>query len=381
MLFVLATLPSAIIVNAWVNEAATFALFFEVISFIVFYKLISSEEQKLSVRSIVLSILLILLIIFADKAKVTAKIIPCIFLSYLFFTKNKKPLIFITVAISLIAIFPFGFLKEGSSGHSYLQVAYVIKLLTNFCAQIWPLFVYVLLVGIFARHNINFQNEFVLFSSLWFFFEILFCFIYPSSEIRYLFSSLAAAILFLSNLVSRIFINLTQDKLSKIAKDSFIVILIFMLSLNIFWSYNFRGSFASIFIIVDKEINFINRFYKNSLCLYSEYTLPYYTRHTTNQYVNSNAKYVSQYGDIVSTEPQGARVLNPEKYDNIIILDSTGVDKAPTKIFNGVIKDSLYDSFQSHVGFKIHSVSVYSTSIGEVIDYPQVRSIAIYRVK
>ena len=247
--------------------------------------------------------------------------------------------------------------------------------------QTWLLFIFVLTLGILVKNREYLKNKYVLFSFLWFMYEILFYIFYPSNEMRYLFSSLAAAIAFLSSLVSNIFLNIDQNKFSKIAKYGFTIILLSILTMNTVWSYNFRGYLASIFIVVDKEINYINRFYRNSLCIYSDDTLLYYTRHTTNQYVNSNAKYISKYGDIISVGPQGAHVLNPEKYDYVISLNSTGTDKAPTKIFNSVIEDSLYDSLQSHVGFKIHAVSTFSTAIGEVSDHPQVDLIAIYRVK
>jgi hypothetical protein len=385
-LCVFSTFPAVMIGNSWISDSETLELLFTAISFVVFFKLVSEPGGRLSLRFIILSVLLLLFIIFADESKVTAIITPFILATYLLVTKNRNIPLYIVMFISILTVFPYAAFSGNaflysSTSTDYIAKGHYIILFRTFMAQTWLLFIFALTLGIFVKSRGYLKNQYVLFSFLWLMYEILFYIFYPSNEMRYLYSSLAAAAVFLSSLVSNILVNIPQDKLLRIAKYGFTVILLSLLTVNTVWSYNFRGYLASIFIVADKEISFINRFYRNSLCVYSDDTLIYYTRHTTNQYVNSSAKYVSRYGDIVSTEPQGTHVFNPGKYDNIIMINSTVADNTPTKIFNSVIEDSLYDSFQSHMRFKIHAVSTFSTSVGDVSDYPQTGSIAIYRVK
>jgi hypothetical protein len=381
-LYIFATLPSAMIMNAPVTDTATLELLFKVCSFIVFFILISETEKGLSPRSILLSALLILLIIFADKSKATAKIIPLIFLTYLLLTRNKKLSLYIVILITMFTVFHFGVLRSaGSAGQ--MKLFYTTLLLT-FLQQMWPVLIFVLIIGFLAKHRDYFRDKFVVFCALWLMYEFLFYILYPSDEMRYTFSSLAAASVLLSSVISNIFTKITINNLKMIARLGFVVVTAYLLVTNTWWSYNFRGSFASSHIIADKKMNFINQNFKNSLCLYINFTLPYYQRNTTNEYVNLNPRHSwnKKFDEIYKSGPDGIKILNVDKYENIIALDeSLGDDKrmVPTQVFDSLIEDSLYDSIQSTVKLKIRSANLYNISLMEAHPYPVLSG--IYKLK
>jgi hypothetical protein len=209
-------------------------------------------------------------------------------------------------------------------------------------------------------------------------YEILFYIFYPSDEMRYLFSSLAAAIVFLSSVVSNIIMNIAQDKFLRIAKYSFIFILLLTLGFNTFWSYNFRGS-MTIVILADKEMKFINRNYKNSLCLYEELNQVYYSRNASNNlYANFHAKYAAspEHRGIYTVGPEGLVILHPEKYENIFFLISEESQRKycdysfPGLSFDTEIPNSFYDAFQKRMNFTIYCVNLYNTDLNNVCIYP-----------
>lgn len=385
-LIVFSTFPSVMIVNAWIGESATFELLLKIGSFVVFFMLISEEGKKLSPRFIALSLLIVLLIIFADKSKVTAKIIPFIFLTYLFLTKNKKPSLYLVMLISILAVFPYSILFAAQSSGAHLKSFY-INLFKTFLSQTWLLFVFVLIIGILVKNKAYLRDRYLLFSFLWLIYEILFYLFYPSDEMRYLFSSLAAATVFLSILFSNILSELTKESFKKIAKAGFVIVIVYIFIFNSYWSYNFRGSFGGYFILVDKKMKFINQNFKNSLCLYADFTKPYYSRDTSNKYVNLNPNNVWQErNDGIYLAGAHVKIVNPEKYESIIILDGMllrmllrNSNTPPAVIFDSIIQDSLYDSFQRMVNFKIRSASLYNISLREDADYPQYS--AIYRLQ
>lgn len=389
-LCIFATFPSVIIVNTWINESAAFELFFKISSFVIFFILISisEEKKKLSTQSIMLGLgsLLVLLLIFGDKSKATAKIIPFIFLTYLLLIRHKGIFLYTIILISILAVFPYA--AAGSSVHQ----DFYVNLFKTFLSQTWQLFVFVCLIGVLVKDKRYLRNRYLLFSFLWLIYEILFYVAYPSNEMRYLFSSLAAAAVFLSILFSNILLALTNESFKKIAKAGFVLVVSFILASNVYWSYNFRGSFAGYFVLVDKKMKFINQNFKDSLCIYASPTLLYYARGTSNLYVNVNPNssggkwydniHSIKPHEIYSIGPQGLRILNPEKYERIIALDESLLGRTgirPIMVFDSIVPNSLYDLFQKKMNFKIYPVNFYNISLRGYADYPQYG--AIYLLK
>ena len=356
-------------------------MFFKISSFVIFFILISisEEKKKLSTQSIMLGLgsLLVLLLIFADKSKATAKIIPFIFLTYLLLIRYKGTFLYATILISILAVFPYA--AAGSSVHQ----GFYLNLFKTFLSQTWLLFVFVCLIGVLVKDKRYLRNRYLLFSFLWLIYEILFYVAYPSDEMRYLFSSLAAAAVFLSILFSNILSALTNESFKKIAKAGFVIVISFMLASNAYWSYNFRGSFAGYFVLVDKKMKFINQNFKNALCIYGSSTLLYYARGTSNLYVNVNPNssggkwydniHSIKPHEIYSIGPQGLRILNPEKYERIIALDESLLGRTgirPIMVFDSIVPNSLYDLFQKKMNFKIYPVNFYNISLRGYTDYP-----------
>jgi hypothetical protein len=382
-LCVFSTFPAVMIGNSWISDSETLELLFTAISFVVFFKLVSEPGGRLSLRFIILSVLLLLFIIFADESKVTAIITPFILATYLLVTKNRNIPLYIVMFISILTVFPYAAFSGNaflysSTSTDYIAKGHYIILFRTFMAQTWLLFIFALTLGIFVKSRGYLKNQYVLFSFLWLMYEILFYIFYPSNEMRYLYSSLAAAAVFLSSLVSNILVNIPQDKLLRIAKYGFTVILLSLLTVNTVWSYNFRGS-MDIIILADKEMKFINRNYKNSLCLYEELNQAYYTRNTSNNlYVDIHEKYADspEHREIYTVGSAGPIILHPEKYENVFFLVTKDSQlkyckSSPGLSFDTEIPNSLYDSFQKKMNFSIHSVSLYNTDLNNVIRYPE----------
>jgi hypothetical protein len=381
-LCVFSTFPSVVIGNVWISDSESLELFFTVISFIVFFKLVSEPEGKVSLRFILLSVFLLLFIILADESKVTAIITPFILVSYLLITRNRNIPLYIVMFLSILTVFPYAVFSGNaflytSTSTGYLTNEQYMKLLRTFIAQTWLMFIFILTLVIIVKKRGYLKNQYVLFSGLWLIYEILFYIFYPSNEMRYLFSSLAAAIVLLSSLISLIFKNIPQGKLLKIAKYGFTVILLFLLSSNTVWSYSFRGS-MDIIILADKEMEFINRNYKNSLCLYEERNRVYYTRNASNNlYVNIHAKYADspENRGIYTVGAEGLAILHPEKYENIFFLVTRDSQlkycySSPGLSFDSEIPNSIYDSFQKRMNFSIYSANLYNTTLNNACRYP-----------
>lgn len=264
-LLVFASFPQVLIVISWVNEAAAFELFFKVSSFIVLFRLISEAGGRTSTKFIIISGILFLLIIFADKSKATAKIIPFLFLAYLFLTKNKKPLLYTVVFLTVFVIFPYSILYSAGAG-SYFR-AFHTELFKTFLYQIWPLLAFVCIMIMLVKKKGYFKNGYILFFILWLLFEIIFYAIYPSNEMRYLFSSLAAATALLSLFTSASIARIETKKNKNLAKLGFTALMLYLIFMNANWSYQFRGSSTAMFIIADKKMKSINQKFKNTLCL------------------------------------------------------------------------------------------------------------------
>lgn len=378
-LFVFATFPPIMIVNTWVNESAAFELFFKISSFIVFFKLISESEKKISFKFVMLSLLLILLIIFADKAKLTAKIIPFLFLAYLLFSKNKSPLLYIVMLISTLTIFPYSSLNSAGS-LTYSRI-YYIQLFKTFLIQTWPLIIFIAIISIFAKKKYFIRNKYSLFFIIWLSCEILLYMVYPSDEMRYLFASLAAFIILVSFLTSIILKKMKKDNFKKITKFVFIIVTLSMLSINIYWSYNFRGSFISHFILVDKKMKFINQNFKKALCLYSDFTLLYYSRNSSNQYINIHPRYSPEkkHSEIILKDSGRIRIRDTQKYEHVFALDkSLYSNLRPAMVFDSVIQGSLWDSFQRAVNLKMYNANLYNVFLKGPSIYPQYS--AIYKL-
>ena len=193
-------------------------------------------------------------------------------------------------------------------------------------------------------------------------------------------------------LFSNILLALTNESFKKIAKAGFVLVVSFILASNVYWSYNFRGSFAGYFVLVDKKMKFINQNFKDSLCIYASPTLLYYARGTSNLYVNVNPNssggkwydniHSIKPHEIYSIGPQGLRILNPEKYERIIALDESLLGRTgirPIMVFDSIVPNSLYDLFQKKMNFKIYPANLYNISLRGYAVYPQYS--AIYLIK
>lgn len=381
-LFVLATYPAVTIVNAWVNESATLELFFKIASIVVFLKMIS--EDKLTLKNIMLAGMILLLVLFADKSKGTAKIIPFIFLGFLLITKNKRPFFYIISFASLLLVVPINVISPNRNValSGFFSIQNGIHLFYTFLSHIWPLLVFSVLQLLFLiiRKYELFKNNLFIILTIWLIYELCFYFFYPSNEMRYLFSSLVAAISLFSIIISHS-MNLMNKKNAMIATMIFIALTSYSAISNFWWAYNFRGSWGAYFILADKKMNFINQNFKNSLALYNMWAPLYYSRNTSNQFVNLSPKnsWNISYDEIYSNTPQGIEIINPTQYETVILLDETVIHNTviaptgtstPIKVFDSIIEDSLYDSFQKTVNFRLRNANLYDRSLTTTVYYP-----------
>jgi hypothetical protein len=160
--------------------------------------------------------------------------------------------------------------------------------------------------------------------------------------------------------------------ISRVALIGFQLVALYILAFNCYWTYNFRGSISKL-IIADKQMKYINQHFQNALCLYNDFTQPYYSLHTSNYYVNVDPRYASSYTAVYSIEPQGLHLLNLEKYSHLIVFDEQllrGAPPFPPVVIDSRVPGSVYDSFQSMMNIPIRSTNLYNTSFNGISPYP-----------
>ncbi len=367
-----AVFPQVMIVSAWVNEAATLELFFKATSFLLFFLLLKEADMP-SIKSAIVGALLVAVVIFADKSKATAKIIPLIFLSYLILTKNKKPFLYAVTMTALLAVFPFGALGASRSSSGLLKTQFAFELFSVFLTQIsWLLIVAVFFVAA-GWKNASYRDQFILFAALWLAGEMAFFFIYPSDEMRYLFSSLCAASVLLSVLISRSLSSMKSNTLQRVFLTGFVSAILVMFAFSTRWNYNFRGTLRH--VCMDKAMKYVNSNYGNSLCLYFESALDCYVRNTSNSYVNLHPKFddSARLRNVVRyNETSNRLVLSFDLYKNILTINMpfSDTNKDIEKIIDSRIEGSLFDELQGIANIPLHAPNLYNTSLNGEIPYP-----------
>lgn len=377
-----ATFPSVMIVSAWVNESAALEFLFLTGAFALFLHLLAQEEQKLSPRVLALAVLLVVLVIFADRAKATAKIIPMVFLSFLVLSRSRNWFLYLTSGLALLAVIPYGSLMAGGVGQGGVE-RFHWQLLVAFNDQAGLLVLCAVAVALLARRPGILRNRYLLFLGLWTAWEMLFFVFYPSAEIRYLYTALIAA-----TTLSAAVVSLSLDGLSnKVVRVAAIAACGLtagaVLVMNTAWNDSFRGTYGGYFVLIDKKIRFINEQYSHALALYADFTLPYYARHTDNRYANLNPvnAWKMRYDDVYRRDADGIALINPEQYSAIIALDESlpSAARSPLRVFDSVIEGSLWDGLHRRLGIKIRSAGLYDTALRVPASYPQQSGIYVLR--
>jgi hypothetical protein len=256
------------------------------------------------------------------------------------------------------------------------------ELLTSVLSQAGLLFLFCgILIILSTRKSIYVHDHYVRFLFVWIVWEVLFFVFYPSNEIRYVFISLISASCLVAAITSSGVKNSTNQLYKRLVFVSFISISAIILAKNGTWSDYARGSFGANFVIADKKIKLLNENYHNILAIYGNFSPLYYARNTSNTYLNIHPKHEDTFSHIYKWNEGKISILNPEMYSKIIVLDERApiFNGPPLKVFNSVIEGSLWDRFHSHVGTRTKNVNLYTTSTGDILDYPQFSG--IYAVK
>ena len=373
LLLLFTTLPPVFIVNSWIYEAETFELLLKVVSFGIFWSCLDKDRQSFT-EKFARCAFLVLIVILADKTKAPAKIIPVLFLSFLALTRSKDKVLYAASVISLAAVFPYGMV---SGGAGTLASGSAAGLLKTFVTQMWGVLAVASLSVLLARKSI-FKSRLFVFSLLWLGCELLFYKAYPSTEMRYLYSSMASAC-FLAAI--SLFHGATAIQVmiyrNIFATAMLIIICLFSLR-NTYWIYNFRASFCSAFIIADKQIQFVNENYANSLFLYNNDTQFYYQRKSSNKYLSvplyekstrmsfANEVY-KPYEHVLSDIESASMLMTDNKLSlNLLSEFSSGTN-------------SVFDKFQSVVNVSTKGANLYDNSLRMLTRYPDLKSIYIMR--
>ncbi|HEY5997647.1 MAG TPA: hypothetical protein VIU29_11540, partial [Candidatus Deferrimicrobiaceae bacterium] len=242
-LLLAATYPSVMIVTSWAYESAALELFFKVCALSLFFRLMRREGNGSKPGTIASCVLLLLLVILADHAKATAKILPAVFLSTLVLARSRQRHLYAVSLLALAAVFPYSvLLGHGAppvSGGSFLPV-----LLGNFARQgVWVALA--LLLGVAASRIRTLPGDPLLrLLFCWWGCEMAFCAIYPSGELRYLYSSLiafttlgAAALSFLAGTIRE-----RSVRWGTVAACALLSVV--ALGVNTRWNDSFRGSWG-----------------------------------------------------------------------------------------------------------------------------------------
>jgi hypothetical protein len=381
LLLVFATFPSVVIVNTWTHESAAIELFFMMLAFYTFFFVLDREDNARGTRFF-FGVLLLLLIISADKSKAMAKIIPCIFLTYLTVTRSRNYFLYAVSGLGLLAVIPYGVLLSGTTeyagrgAHSQLLLAYL--------SQSWPFWVSVVMLWFLSSRKDFLKDRLALFCSIWLVFELLFILLYPSSEIRYLFTTLAATALWSSIVAAHLFGGIKSVHQRRSAMTLLVLTSALMFSYNVYWTYNFRAYRGGNMVLAAKKMDYAEKHFTNSLLLYSDFTIKYFGLDTNNLYVNMNPEnsWGFKFDRFIQIRDGKVGVASPERYNNIILLDDSLrlPDSMIEATFDGRIQGSLFDRFQSMVDLRTGDASLYDIAVWTQEDTYPVRG-SIYKIK
>jgi len=372
------TFPSVMIVTAWTNESATLELLFKASAISLFYSMMQSEDQHITSQRLLEYILLLLLIIFADHAKGTGKITPVVFLATLVISRSRQFNLYIVSVIALCAVIPYGIFL-GNSAPGAAVGTYLLPLLSAFFKQSGALLFCSLLVVLATRNRSLLHLRYLHLLFCWWMCEMLFYAAYPSNEMRYIFSSLFAAMMFAAALVSLSPADFKKQRITWVIGIFCTVTACYIVWQNTRWNNSFRGSLGGYFVLIDKKIRYINAHFNNALILYSNFTLPYYERKTTNRYVNLSPvnSWKKSYADVYRNLGGNILFVNPERYTSVIAIDESALfqPKSAVASYDSIIEGSLWDMMQSRFGGTLWQVNLYDTSLNLPVRYPDLGAI------
>lgn len=378
LLLFFSTLPPVFIVNAWIYESEALELFFKAASFAVFLVLCDDTRHD-GMKKTLYCLLLLLLVIVADKTKAPAKIIPILFLYYLVITRNRDIKLYATVLAALAAVVPYAVFFDKGLPIYHPSGSVPLELLKTFATQMWgPLAIGAISALIAGKSAV--RNNLFLFASGWLVCELLFFVVYPSDEMRYLYSAMAAACFWTAIATSHLSLKLNSTS-SQYLLFSIVICVVASLGLqNTRWVYNFRGSFCSVFILADKHMRYVNRMASNSLLLYDQSTEYYYKRYTTNDFISPM---IFERDKRLSS----ATLLN-RPYENVFAVDSVcntlaSSIKLDCRWLTTFTADngSLFDKMQSKAQFSIRHTSLYDNRLGQIGIYPMISSLFVMAKK
>lgn len=372
-LLLASSFPSVMIVTAWVNESATFELLFKACAMSLFFSLMQSEDRQITGKRLAGYALLLILVIFADHAKGTGKIIPVVFLATLAVSRSRQCSLYTVSLLALAAVIPYGLLL-GNAVPGAPAGTNLLPLLHAFTKQAGVLMLCPLLVVLVARHRSLLHQRYLHLLFCWWMCEMFFYAAYPSNEMRYIYSSLFAALMFATALVS---LSLAEIKMRWVKWGLGIVCTVVVLNIawhNTRWNDSFRGSFGGYFVLIDKKIRDLNTRYDNALILYSNFTLPYYERRTTNRYVNLSPvnAWKKTFNDVYRRMGGNILYVNIERFKSVIAIDESALSQSsfPLANYDSVIEGSLWDRVHQRFGFMIWQANLYDISLTFPARYP-----------
>ncbi|HEY5995531.1 MAG TPA: hypothetical protein VIU29_00855 [Candidatus Deferrimicrobiaceae bacterium] len=369
-LLLAATWPSVMIVTSWAYEAAAIELFFKVCALALFFFLMRREGSCSNPGTIAACALLLLLVILADHAKATAKILPAVFLATLVLCGSRRPHLYVVSLLALAAVFPYSvLLGHGAppvSGGSFLP-----RLLANFGRQGgWV--AAALLLGVAASRFRNLPGDPLLrLLFCWWVFEMAFCAVYPSGELRYLYSSLIAFTTFASAAISFLLETMRERSVRWVTVAACGLLSLAALGFNTRWNDSFRGSWGSFLVLTDKKMQYVNSHYRNSIFLYLDFNLLFYQRKTTNVYANINP--VNSWGrkfyDVIL--PIGDSIHVRDGFEHVL-LDGFVPYKYqdPIAMFYGVVDGSLWDWVHQRYELDLRRAHMHDLNLNDREDYP-----------
>lgn len=367
LLLLFSTLPPVFIVNAWIYEAETFELLFKVASFGIFWSCITSDGKP-SAEKFMKCVLLVLLVVIADKTKAPAKVIPVLFLFFLAIIRSKDTMLYGASLVSLAAVFPYGMVSGGTGA---LAAGAASGLLKTFVTQLWGVLALTVFSVVVARRTI-FKRRLFVFALLWLGCELLFMRVFPSTEMRYLYSSMAAACLLAAVCLSHCAVVLQEKTSRRVFSSGVLIMLCIVIATNTYWIYNFRASFCSKFIIADKMMTFINDNFRNSLFFYNNNARFYYDRKTSNRYVSvplyeketrmSFASEIYKQYEYVLADMESASMLMTDNKLKFNVLDEFSSDS-----------NALFDRIQSVIKVRTKNASLYDNNLRMLSRYPDVQ--------
>lgn len=375
------TSPMVFFPTIWIGIAGTWAHFFKVLSFFIFIYLYRSEERGL--KFYLPGILFLIVMMLGVKAREDFTLAPFVILSFLILKRSRSLRFYLMAIMAVVIVFPYYVFSWGGSGVGSKFHLSNLKMLSVYLGHIAFIVPFVLCSAyIYVKNKGRHINDLMAFSVIWVLFEVGMVFLYQSDEMRYLDALLLATIFF--------FAGITGLALKEMKKPYYAVFLVIFLLLsgykiveNVKWVYNFRGSFGSYFIALDKQMKYVNEKYDNSICLYSDFTNCYYDWKTTNRYVNIYPNNVWPGLHEKFYDYNSFKIKDPEKYNKIILLDEYTAFEKKSLIEDVIIVEGLEDTFfdrvQGFFSFNIYNATIYNTKLWGKSIYPVKKGVFVLR--